>query len=64
MRITLFRSRMTDEFGQVRAELMASTHVFSSLGGRTVEEAMEAGMDPKRIWLAVCEAFDVPPERR
>ncbi|WP_086821175.1 DUF3046 domain-containing protein [Allokutzneria sp. NRRL B-24872] len=64
MRITLFRSRMNDEFGSVRAELMASTHVFSSLGGRTVDQAMEAGMDPKRIWLAVCEAFDVPPERR
>jgi len=38
--------------------------VFAELGGNTVDQALALGLDPKRIWLAVCDAFDVPPERR
>jgi len=64
MRITEFRRLMADEFGRVRSEMLARDHVFSAFGGRTVDQALEAGTDPKEIWLAVCEAFDVPAERR
>lgn len=64
MRITVFRKHMADEFGEVRADMMARDHVFSSLGGRTVDQALEAGLQPKEIWRAVCEVFEVPPERR
>jgi hypothetical protein len=64
MRITVFRKLMAQEFGEVRADMMARDHVFSSLGGRTVDQALEVGMEPKAIWRAVCEAFEVPPERR
>jgi Protein of unknown function (DUF3046) len=64
MRITVFRRLMADEFGEVRSEMLARDHVFSSLGGRTADQALEDGIAPKRIWLAVCEAFDVPPGRR
>ncbi|SEG86800.1 Protein of unknown function [Saccharopolyspora kobensis] len=55
---------MADEFGRVRAEMLAQDHVFSSLGGRTVDQALEAGVSTKEVWQAVCEAFEVPPERR
>lgn len=64
MRITEFRGLMADEFGRVRSEMLARDHVFSALGGRTAEQALDAGIDPKEIWLAVCEAFDVPAARR
>ncbi|MDA3629929.1 DUF3046 domain-containing protein [Saccharopolyspora oryzae] len=64
MRHTAFRQRMADEFGRVRAEMLAQDHVFSSLDGRTVDQALEAGMSTKEVWQAICEAFEVPPERR
>jgi hypothetical protein len=64
MRHTVFRRMMADEFGQVRSEMLARDHVFSALDGRTVDQALEAGVQPKQVWRAVCEAFDVPVERR
>jgi hypothetical protein len=64
MRTTVFRKLMAQEFGEVRADMLARDHVFSSLGGRTVDQALEAGLEPKAIWRAVCEGFEVPPDRR
>lgn len=64
VRLTVFRGKMADEFGPIRAEMLASDHVFAGLGGRTVEQALTAGFDPKEIWRAVCETLEVPPERR
>jgi hypothetical protein len=62
--MTHFRQRMDEEFGPVRAAALAQDHVFAELGGRTVDGALEAGLDTKRVWAVVCTAFDVPPERR
>ncbi|GAB2747916.1 DUF3046 domain-containing protein [Salinifilum aidingensis] len=64
MRHTLFRERMTAEFGELRADMLARDHVLTSLGGRTVDEAIEAGTPPKEVWNAVCEEFGVPAARR
>jgi hypothetical protein len=64
MRITVFRKMMADEFGQIRADSLARDHVFSALGNQTVDQAIEAGVPTKEIWHAVCDAFEVPPERR
>ena len=64
MRITVSRRLMATEFGEVRADMLARDHVFSSLGNRTVDQALEAGLGTKEIWRAVCDAFEVPPERR
>ena len=64
MRITHFRQRMDEEFGPARAAALAHDHVFSALGGRTVDAALEAGIDTKRVWAVVCAEFDVPEERR
>ena len=43
---------------------MSRDHVFAELGGRTVEEALEAGIDAREVWKAVCEVYDVPAARR
>ncbi|HET6394136.1 MAG TPA: DUF3046 domain-containing protein [Blastococcus sp.] len=64
MRITVFRKMMAEEFGEIRADMLARDHVFSSLGNRTVDQALEAGVSTKEIWRAVCDSFEVPPERR
>ncbi|MEV4732109.1 DUF3046 domain-containing protein [Saccharopolyspora sp. NPDC049426] len=64
MRHTAFRQRMAEEFGRVRSEMLSQDHVFSALGGRTVDQALEAGYTTKEVWAAVCETFEVPAERR
>ncbi|WP_158888766.1 DUF3046 domain-containing protein [Amycolatopsis anabasis] len=64
MRITVFRRLMAEEFGPGRAETLSKDHVFSGLGGRTVEEALAAGVTAKEVWREVCAAFDIPAERR
>lgn len=64
MRHTVFRRRLTEEFGEIRADTLSQDFVLSSLGQRTPNQALEVGQDPRSVWLALCEAFDVPPERR
>jgi hypothetical protein len=64
VRLTHFRVLMAEEFGSVRATSLATDHVFAELGGRTVNEALEAGVQPRDAWRAVCAAFEVPLERR
>ncbi|MGI5129154.1 DUF3046 domain-containing protein [Pseudonocardia sp. CA-107938] len=64
MRLTHFRDLMETEFGPARAAAVARDHVFAQLGDRTVEQALEFGIDPREVWKAVCEVYDVPPARR
>ncbi|MGH3757929.1 DUF3046 domain-containing protein [Actinophytocola sp.] len=64
MRITAFRKMMVEEFGEIRADMLARDHVFSALDNRTVDQALDAGVSTKEIWRAVCDAFEVPSERR
>ena len=64
VRLTYFRELMEGEFGAVRAASVSHDHVFAALGGRTVEQALEAGIEPREVWLAVCDAYDVPLSRR
>lgn len=55
---------MDEEFGPARAAALAQDHVFAELGGRTVDGALDVGIDTKRVWAVVCATFDVPEERR
>ncbi|BBG00793.1 MULTISPECIES: DUF3046 domain-containing protein [Pseudonocardia] len=59
-----FRGLMDDEFGAVRASSLSRDHVFAELGGLTVEQAIDSGIDLRRVWRAVCEAYEVPVARR
>jgi hypothetical protein len=59
-----FWARMREQFGSLRAETMARDHVFSSLGGRSAVDAIDAGLPVRSVWLAVCEEFDVPRKER
>jgi hypothetical protein len=64
VRLTYFRELMEAEFGAARAAAVSRDHVFAELEGRTVEQALEAGIEPREVWKVVCEAYDVPPARR
>ena len=64
MRLSRFRELMDEEFGAAYSGTLARRHVIGSLGNRTAEEAIEAGVPPRDVWLALCDDMDVPPERR
>ena len=64
VRLTYFRELMDQEFGPVRAASLSRDHVFAELGGRTVEQALEHGIDAREIWRVVCDAYEVPLGRR
>ena len=52
------------QFGDTYAASVAKDYVLADLGGRTVDQALAEGIEPKRIWRAVCEAFEIPEEAR
>jgi Protein of unknown function (DUF3046) len=55
---------MEDHFGAVYATSVARDQVMARLGSRSVSEALEAGEDPKLVWRAVCEHFEIPVSQR
>jgi hypothetical protein len=59
VRLTEFHGLMQLQFGPLRAPSVARDHVFSALGGRTADQALADGEDPKVVWAAVCDDFDV-----
>ena len=64
MRLQEFWSRLSGHFGSMRAESVARDHVFSALGGRTAVDALEAGLPVRKVWLAICEEYEVPAKER
>lgn len=64
MRLTALWERMNAQFGEGYADSVAMDYVLESLGGRTVRQALDDGEQPKAIWGAVCESFDVPANLR
>jgi hypothetical protein len=55
---------MDDEFGATYARTLAGDQVIAALGDRTAVQALAAGVPPRDVWVAVCDAMQVPPERR
>ena len=55
---------MEERFGGAYAESIARDLVLADLGGRTVVQALEAGVPAKDVWRAVCDAFDIPANQR
>ena len=64
MRISDFWRLMDDEFGSAYSRVLAADLVLTGLGGTTAQQALDRGIDPKRVWLAVCDIQEVPQERR
>ncbi|GEL45539.1 DUF3046 domain-containing protein [Cellulomonas hominis] len=60
------------EFWQLVDEVLGSAHgralvhelVLPTLGGRTPEQALDAGVEPRDVWHALCDELDIPDARR
>jgi len=57
-----FLRAVDDEFGG-RSVTLLHDLVLPGLG-RTASDALEGGVPPREIWLALCAETDVPEERR
>lgn len=55
---------MEDALGGAYAGVWASQHVMSELGGRTVQQALASGDQPKYVWRAVHETLGLPANQR
>ncbi|MER7798127.1 DUF3046 domain-containing protein [Microbacterium sp. NPDC096154] len=62
MRRSEFLRAVDDEFG-ARAASLLNDLVLPGVG-RTASDALDAGVPPRDIWLALCEETDVPVARR
>ncbi|HMZ15677.1 MAG TPA: DUF3046 domain-containing protein [Mycobacterium sp.] len=63
MRLTEFHELVDAQFGSVRGASLLVDHVLTRLGGRTAEQAIEDGVDPRDVWRALCADFDVPRDQ-
>lgn len=64
VRLTVFWDRMNSQFGENYAASVARDYVLAGVGGRTVNQALADGEDVRKIWQAVCDAFEVPENLR
>ena len=55
---------MEDALGVGYASVWASQHVMAELSGRTADEALAAGEQPKYVWRAVHETLGLPANQR
>lgn len=63
VRLTEFHELVEAQFGSVRGSSLLLDHVLTQLGGRTAAQAIEAGVEPRDVWRALCADFGVPRER-
>ena len=64
MRHSELRERMEQHLGGPYSRVWAQQHVLAELDGRTVEEALAAGEQPRRVWRAVWAALELPASER
>lgn len=63
MRRSEFTRAVEDEFGG-RAATLVTDLALPGVGHRTAAEALADGVEPREIWLALCDETDVPVSRR
>ncbi|WP_153393410.1 DUF3046 domain-containing protein [Ornithinicoccus halotolerans] len=64
MRLSEFAALLEQEFGRAYGRRLAASHAIHALGDRTADQAVEDGLPVRRVWEALCDDLDVPPERR
>ncbi len=63
VRLTEFHELVEAQFGSVRGASLLVDHVLTRLGGRTAAQAIDAGVEPREVWRALCADFDVPRDQ-
>jgi hypothetical protein len=56
--------RMDTHLGRGYSRVWATEHNLADLGGRTVDQALAAGLSAKEIWRAVWAALELPARER
>ncbi|MBN9238072.1 MAG: signal transduction histidine kinase [Micrococcales bacterium 70-64] len=64
MKLSEFWLAVSDEFGEAYGRVITHDLVLGPVGGMTAQQAIKAGVNPREVWLALCAAADVPPDRR
>ena len=64
MRHTEFWARLEHALGIEYARPWADQVVLSELGGRTPRGALDAGVPPKQVWLAVWRHLELPSSEK
>ena len=64
MRLSEFRIAVEEEFGEAYGRVITRDLVLGDVGGLTAEQAIKAGVPPRAIWTALCDASEVPADRR
>ena len=64
MTLSRFFELVQDEFGEQLAEVILSDTRLDHLADQTPRQLIQAGEDPKTIWLAICDQLSVPADSR
>lgn len=64
VRASEFRRAVSTEFGEQYGRALLRDLVIDALGCRTGDQALAAGVPEREVWEALCEAMEVPVERR
>ena len=63
MRLSEFWVAVSDEFGAEYGRVLTHDLVLGDIGGLTAQQGIAKGVATREIWLALCKAMDVPPNR-
>ncbi len=63
MRLSEFHRLVDEEFGGGRGSMMVDSLHLPGLHC-TAAEALRAGIEPRRVWHALCDLNEVPESRR
>lgn len=63
MRLSEFWIAVGEEFGDAYGRTLTHDLTLGELGDFTAEQAIARGVQPRKIWLALCRATDVPEDR-
>ena len=64
VRISEFWLLVDEVFGERYGRTLASEQYLTELDNQTPAQALEAGVDPRLVWHALCDALDVPDAQR
>lgn len=64
MRVSEFWRAVDQVFGEAYGAVVSCDVVLEELGGRSAAEALDAGIDARRVWEALCDSQDVPLDKR
>lgn len=64
MRLSEFRRAVATEFGEVYGKSLCKDLALERFGSKSADEALEAGADPRAVWLELCQMQGVPETRQ